>query len=107
MNGNSTLKYLAVLTAAFIFMQTPAWGFSGNLTYSNGRVTNITDNMITVSGKPYRLDPNPRVLIHTKRNDAFYVTVGKKSDVRNGDPVYIRAAGDKVLEIIVERWKRL
>ncbi len=106
MDGNSTLKYLTALMAALVFTQTPAWGFSGNLTYSNGRVSRITDNVIIVSGKPYLLDPTPRVLIHTKRNEAFYVTVGNKSDVHNGDPVYIRAAGDKVLEIIVERWKR-
>ena len=97
---------ITALVSALLLIQAPINGSAANLVYSNGKIDAIKGGKIIVSGKTYLLDPKVRVLVQTKKNNAYYETFGHRGDVRPGLPVYIRTAGTKVMEIIVERWKQ-
>ena len=98
--------FISSLMTALLLAVTPLVVAAINLVYSNGRIDAIKEDKIIVSGKTYILDPKVRVMVQTKNNNAYYETYGSRGDVHPGASVYIRAAGAKVVEIIVERWKQ-
>lgn len=73
--------------------------------YIGGRVDNISGNSITVSGITYTIDTTCKVVIMYKERNSFHERPARISDVRQGDPVYVKKIGTVLYEINIERWK--
>ncbi len=106
MKGKLKGGLIVSLVMALLLALTLPVGAALKLVYTNGRVNDIEGDKIIVSGRAYVLDPHVRVLVHTKQNNAYYQTFGNRQDVHAGASVYIQTIGNKVVEIIVERWKQ-
>lgn len=74
--------------------------------YIGGRVDYISGNSITVSGVDYTIDSTCKVVITFKERDSFHERPARLSDVRRGDPVYVKKIGTVLYEINIEGWKR-
>ena len=74
--------------------------------YIGGRVDYISGTSITVSGVDYTIDSTCKVVITYKERDSFHERPARLSDVRRGDPVYVKKIGTVLYEINIEGWKR-
>lgn len=81
----------------------PMAAYANPYKYNTGILTYVGDNQVTVGGRTYVLKPNVKVVAKVKERGAYYERRGSLSDLRMGEKVQVRAAGDRVVEIVVVR----
>jgi len=74
--------------------------------YYNGKVTGISENLLTVDGNSYWIASNCKVAIHYEVKGAFFEKPANLKDVKIGDWVTVRIDGKTILEILIERYKK-
>lgn len=74
--------------------------------YYNGKVTKISDTILTVDSNTYRIANNCRVAIHFENKGAFYEKPATLKDLKVGDWVTIRTDDKTVTEILIEQYRK-
>lgn len=75
-------------------------------TYLNGTVMGISGDAIKIGDKVFAIAPRARIVVQDKRNGAYFEERASRSYISVGNSVTVRAMGNLVNEIIIERWKR-
>lgn len=73
--------------------------------YVSGTVSSRTDDTLTVGKQTFFRDDLTEIVILFKENDAIHEREGNVSDFWPGTPVTVKVTGNRIEEIIVERWK--
>lgn len=104
MNAAIRNLYIGSILALVLACSITAWAYGHR--YDTGLLSEIrlSSNEVVVSGKVYRVRPDAKVILKEKEKGAYYEHVGRLSDLRQGEKVYLKVFGpNDVLEIEVMR----
>lgn len=77
--------------------------FADEHLYHTGILSDKAIDRVIIAGKSFVLQPRVKVVVKYKDRGAYYEKIGRFSDVRLGDRVYLKAIGNIVSEIVVMR----
>lgn len=92
-----------LITLVVLTCTQPMVAYANPYKYNTGTLTYVGNNQVIVGGRAYVLTPSVKVVAKVKERGAYYERRGNLSDLRMGEKVQVRAAGDRVVEIVVVR----
>ncbi|BBA70535.1 pilus assembly protein PilL [Geobacter sulfurreducens] len=97
--------WLALCAVVLLFWTSETTALTHH-TYVNGTVLGISGDMIKIDDKIFTIAPKAKIVVQDKRNGAYFEERASRSYISVGNSVTVRAMGNLVNEIIIERWKR-
>lgn len=79
--------------------------FAENI-YYNGKVTKVSDTLLTVDNSTYRIAPNCRIAIQYEEKRVFHEKPATLKDLKVGEWVTVRTDGKSVTEILIESYRK-
>lgn len=99
-----SIRNCLVLIVLQIFLLGIVNAWAGSHRYDTGIMTAISDKVIVMSGKSYRILPQTTVVIKTKNTQgAYYEHRGSLSNLRIGEKMFLKVTGYNILEVEVLR----
>lgn len=104
--GVNHMKKAVTIILITLLIVAPAYAVYDGHIYYAGRVTNISENLLTVDENIYEIADNCRVaILYKKISGAFYEEPARLSDVNVGDWVTVKIEGKIIREILIESYK--